>query len=289
MAAIPSTTLAAKPTVPAISWLKVFVVVTLVLTIYWFTLTDLALDWWNDGSQSQGLLIPPLALYIAWVRKSEVLGIPARPDNRGIFLILLGAAAFLLGNVGAEFFLMRVSFVIVVAGLVWTFWGARRLRALAFPFALLFTMVPLPALVYNSVTGPLQLFASALATDLAQLLGTTIYREGNIIYLAHLSLGVEEACSGLNSLSALMVSSLLVGFLFLSQLWGRIFLFLLALPLAIVFNIFRIAATAVLADYHEEFANGFYHLFSGWLVFLMGFSALYLISSAFRRWERLAR
>ena len=113
------------------------------------------------------------------------------------------------------------------------------------------------------------------ATRLAQALGVSIYRDGNIIQLASTSLGVAEACSGLSSLTALMVASLLLGFLVCSRLWTKVGLFVAAIPLAIAFNILRIAGTAVLADYHHEFAMGFYHSFSGWLVFVGGFGVLY--------------
>jgi exosortase len=137
-------------------------------------------------------------------------------------------------------------------------------------------MVPLPALVYNSLAAPLQLLASDLATRFAQSLGISVFRDGNVIQLAGTSLGVAEACSGLNSLSALIVGSVLLGFLLCSGWPSRVLLFLLAAPLAILVNIVRVAGTAILADYNQEFAEGFYHSFSGWLVFVAGFGALYV-------------
>jgi exosortase len=243
--------------------------------LYRFVLTDLAKDWWNEPALSYGMLIPPLAGYIAWLRRDLILAAGVFPTNKGLLLVAFGSIMFLLGKLGVEFFLMRISFVVLLAGLTWTFWGTRRLQALAFPFVLLATMVPLPGTVYNSVSAPLQLFASDLSSRLVQGIGTSIYRDGNIIQLASTSLGVAEACSGLNSLSALMVASLLLGYLVCSRLRTKIALFLLAIPLAIAVNILRIAGTAVLADYNHEFAMGFYHSFSGWLVFVAGFGVLY--------------
>src|SRR6202042_1007342 len=105
-----------------------------------------------------------------------------------------------------------------------------RLKTLGFSFVLLLTMVPLPALVFNTVAAPLQLFASSVATEISQLLGVSIYRDGNIIHLATTSLGVAEACSGLNSLSSLVVGSLLLGYLEDASLTGRILLTLLSVP-----------------------------------------------------------
>jgi exosortase len=193
---------------------------------------------------------------------------------------------FLIGRLGAEFFLTRISLVIILTGLIWTFWGGERLKKLGFPLLLLATMVPLPVIVWNALAAPLQLFASDIATTLAQWLGVAVYRDGNIIHLAQISLGVAEACSGLHSLSALMIGALLLGFLQCSSIVIRVLLFLLAIPLAIVLNVFRITGTAVLADYWQDIAFGFYHSFSGWLVFVAGFAALWLMGNALHRFEK---
>ncbi len=166
----------------------------------------------------------------------------------------------------------------MLAGLTLAFWGRGRLRILAFPLVLLASAVPLPAVVYQNLTAPLQLFASRLASDLAQLMGVTLLRDGNIIQLAGASLGVSEACSGLNSLYALTTGSLLLGFVVGAGIKTRIALALLSIPLAVAMNIVRIAGTAVIADYRISLAMGFYHLFSGWLVFLVTVMLLYLLS-----------
>jgi exosortase len=233
------------------------------------------------------MLIPPIAIYIAYLRRKFTLALPAQPDLRGLSLLSLGCVVFLVGKLAGEFFLARISFVIVLAGLTWTFWGFARFKTLAFPFLLLCTMVPLPAIVYNALAAPLQLFASSVATTLAQAVGVSMYRDGNIIHLANTSLGVAEACSGLQSLSALVVASLLLGFLNEASILVRILLFVLSVPLAIAVNVLRVTGTAILADYRLEFAEGFYHLFSGWLVFVMGFGVLWLVAKMLSKWTWL--
>lgn len=260
------------------AWIKLAVVALLIGLIYAPVLKDLALDWWTQESLSYGLLIPPLALYVAWMRRKLTFAEPAVPSSSGLWLIAAACLLFLLGKVGAEFFISRISFVLLLVALTWTFWGAARLRSLAFPFLLLATMVPLPVIVYNAMSAPLQLLASDMATNLAQALGVTVYRDGNVIHLAAVSLGVEEACSGLNSLSALMVGGLLLGYLQCTRFRTRALLFALTIPLSIAVNILRVTGTAVIADYHEEFALGFYHSFSGWLVFVAGFGVLYVLA-----------
>ncbi len=244
-------------------------------------LLDLASEWWTQPEASYGMLVPPIAFYIVYLQRRTTFAFPAERALRGMWLVAFGCLVFLLGKLAGEFFLARISFVFLLAGLVWTFWGTSRFKTLAFPFVLLATMVPLPAIVYNTVAAPLQLLASRVATDLAQMLGVSIFRDGNIIHLATTSLGVEEACSGLHSLPALVVGSLLLGFLANATILGRILLLVVSVPLAIAVNVLRVTGTALLADYRPEFAIGFYHSFSGWLVFVLGFGALWLIGQLF--------
>jgi exosortase len=262
--------------------LKAGLVVGLIADLFSGALAGMAKDWWTEPAYSQGLLLPPLALYLVWVDRKRTLSFPAVPDRRGLWLTAFACLSFTLGSLSSEFFLMRIAFVILLAGLVWTFWGSLRLRSLAVPLLLLATMVPLPVMVYNSVAGPLQLLSSDLATRIAQAVGVSVFRDGNVIQLADMSLGVAEACSGLNSLSALVVGSLLLGYLICGRTLTRIALLAIAVPLAIGVNVLRVAGTAVLADYNMDFALGFYHLFSGWLFFVAGFGLLYGTASLLR-------
>ena len=259
-------------------WIKSAILLGLIWILFWDVLVEMAKDWWNFDSYSQGMLLPPLAIYVAWLNRERTLSIAANSDHRGLLLTGIACLMYVVGQIASEFFVTRMSFVVLIASIIWTFWGTRRLRALGFPILLLATMVPLPAIVYNSLAAPLQLFASDIAARIAQAFGVSVFRDGNILQLANITLGVAEACSGLNSLSALIVGSLLLGYLLCSGTAGRIILFLSAVPLAIAVNILRVTGTAVLADYNEAFAMGFYHSFSGWLVFVFGFGLLYLFA-----------
>jgi exosortase len=273
----------AESAVRPVVW-KLGLISILIALLYAEVLADLAHDWWTVESLSYGLLVPPMALYVAWLRRKITLREPAIPDNRGLWLIGSACLTYVIGKLGAEFFLPRISFVILLAGFVWTYWGIARFRTLSFPLILLATMVPLPVIVYNAAAAPLQLFASDVATSTAQALGISVYRDGNIIQLANLSLGVEEACSGLNSLSTLIVGSILLGFLRLTRPATRVALFALSIPLAIGVNVVRVTGTAVIADHYREIAQGFYHAFSGWLVFVLGFGAQYLLTLCLARY-----
>jgi exosortase len=270
---------------PELRWrslavLEVAAIATLILLIYARTLLGLFEDWWNDPSFSQGLLIPPFALYFAWLDRKQIFDLPPTPTMRGLWAVVGGCLVYLIGKLGAEFFLQRISLMIVLTGLIWTWWGKARLTRLAFPLILMATMIPLPALIYNAATAPLQLFASDVATKVAQFFNVSVFRDGNIIELAHISLGVDEACSGLNSFSALLMAGVLLGQFLCERLPARILLVLLSAPLSIAVNVMRISGTAILADYNEQFALGFYHTFAGWLVFVVGFFAFVGIAKA---------
>jgi exosortase len=255
--------------------------------MYWHVVAAMVLDWWQEEGYSYGFLIPPLAAYATWSRRHSIAAEPVRADGRGLLLTALACLTYLVGRLGVEFFLMRLSLVLLFAGFIWTFWGIRRLRVLAFPLVLLASMVPLPTVLYYQVTARLQFYSSTLATGLARFIGLTIYQDGNIIYLPNTSLGVAEACSGLRSALSLFITALLLGYVECSKIRNRIVLLVLAIPIAIAFNVVRIAGTAVLADMNPELATGFYHTFSGWVVYVAGsvvlFAAAWLLRAVLEK------
>ena len=242
--------------------------------LYSKVVLDMVSDWWNDPSLSHGLLIPPVALYFAWLDRKAILSLPARRDPRGMLLVVLAAIIYVVGRLAAEFFLPRISIVVLCAGLIWTLWGPDRARRLIFPLILLAAMVPLPATLYNQMSAPLQQLASQAATAVAQWFGVSVFRDGNILYLANFSLGVEEACSGLTALSSMLIAAFLIGQIWFQSRLPKLALLLISAPLAISVNVVRVAGTAILADWNTDFALGYYHVFSGWFVFTLGLTGL---------------
>jgi exosortase len=189
---------------------------------------------------------------------------------------------FIVGKLGAEFFTTRMSLILLVCGLTWTFWGLQRLRRLGFPLLLLASVVPPPVILYNKLAAPLQLLASGIGTQVAQAFGASIFRDGNVIQLSNTTLGVAEACSGLRSLASLTVGALLLGYVERLSTLSRVLVVLLAIPIAVLFNVLRVAGTALLADRYPDLAMGFYHAFTGWLVFVGGFGVLYASAKLLR-------
>ena len=123
--------------------------------------------------------------------------------------------------------------------------GTLMLRKLFFPLFLLFFMVPIPAVIYNRITFPLQLLASRLAGDALSVLGLPVLREGNILELPEQRLSVVEACSGIRSLLTLTFLSLVFGHFFERKIWIRVVLFLSTVPIAIVANASRVTLTGI--------------------------------------------
>lgn len=233
----------------------------------------LARDWWNDSEAGHGLLLAPLAVWLAW------RGRPRQPlaPNTLLGTTLLVAAVLLryVAGLAAELFTLRFSIVLALAGLT-VFWlGERQLRRWWLPFALLTLSIPLPALVTNALTLPLQFKASALGAALLEWRHVPVRLSGNVIQLPGRQLFVTEACSGIRSLVALLSLGVLVGGLWLRTPIGRLAVLALAVPVAVVVNAVRVFLTGFLVYFlNPAMGEGFMHLTEGWLLFLVAFSVL---------------
>lgn len=269
-------------------WIPLTAIGALLVALYWDVVPSMVEVWMTDDAYSHGVLIPPLAAYIAWIQKDEILAVPARSNSVGLAITAASCLVLLVGKIGAEFFLTRVSVVGILAGMIVTFWGFARLWKLAFSLILLATMVPLPQIVYNKLAAPLQMFSSIVASNTLQAVGIPVFRDGNIMNLAEISLGVAEACSGLRSMSSLTVLGLVIGYFVCRTTLARTLVVVLAIPTAIFMNVVRIVVTALMARQDPALAEGFFHSFSGWIVFLCGFGLLYGIATGLSSIENRA-
>jgi exosortase len=258
---------------PAVLW--VMVLATLLVAIYYEILFRLSVQWYVDPDYSHGFLIPFLSAYFVWERRTRLARITPRPSWWGVSVMLLGLLMLGIGQVGAELFLQRTSLVVVLAGLVLLVLGRETLTVLSFPIAFLLFMVPLPAIVVNAIAFPLQGFAAQTATYCLMALDIPVLREGNVITLAKTSLEVAEACSGIRSLLSLLALGTVYAYFAEGVRWKRWVIVAASVPVAILANAFRVAGTGILAHYFGvEVAQGFYHDFSGWLVFAAAFILL---------------
>lgn len=250
----------------------------LMAAVYYRVLAKLVTDWWQIPDFSHGFLVPIFAAYLVWMKRESLLGTKISPTWYGIAVIAFGLMVLLLGEYGAELFLSRVSLVIVLVGLVLCFGGWQLLNELRFALLVLFLAIPIPAIIFNQITLPLQILASKLASALLPLFGVPVLREGNVIELPAISLEVAEACSGIRSLMSLCTLSVFYGYFMEKSIWRRVALVLASIPIAIAANAVRILGTGLCVQYwNPDKAVGFFHEFSGWVIFLVSIGCLFIV------------
>ncbi len=250
----------------------------LTAVLYYRIATHLFLDWYRVPDQSHGLLIPFFIAYLLWRDRGVLERIPRRPSWFGIPMLALGLLVLLLGVLGADLFLARLSFLLVAVGLVWSFCGARFVGKLRFCLFVALLAIPLPAIVLNQITFPLQLQASQFATFLLTSVGVPVLREGNVLQLSVMKLEVAEACSGIRSLMSLLTVAVIYGYFAETNTTRRVILVLMSIPIAIAANAARIFGTGLCVQYWDpDKALGFFHEFSGWLMFLVSLACLYAV------------
>jgi exosortase len=254
------------------------------ILVFWRVLVSLVGAWVGDGNYSHGFLIVPLALFFVWERRSRLAAVPIAPSPAGLVLLLGGIATMLAGFWGAELFLSRIAILPVLAGIVLFLFGWAHLRILAFPIAFLFLMIPIPAIIFNQIAFPLQLLASRVGEWAISTAGIPVLREGNVLVLAHTSLEVAEACSGIRSLVSLVTLGIVYGYFADPRSWVRLVMVASAVPVAILANGARVAGTGMAAQWiSPEAAEGFFHEFSGWIVFMFAFAMILLIQRVLAR------
>ena len=257
-------------------WLNIGWVLGLLVLAYLPILIRMATQWTNDDDMGHGFFVPAIAGYIAWCRREELLATEAKASYLGLLVMLWAVVQMALGILGAELFLQRSAFVGSIWGAVLLLGGWPYVKKLALPLLMLPLMVPIPAVIYNNITFPLQLFASAVAENVLSLLGIPVLRDGNVLDLANQKLSVVEACSGIRSLLSLTFLSLVYGYFSEERLWVKWAIFLASIPIAVAANAFRVSATGVLSEYNPELAQGFFHTLEGGVSF--GFAFALMIS-----------
>jgi exosortase len=277
----PAASSGSRPSRDTQSVLRWVIICLLVVAVYYQVLGKLVTDWWQIPDFSHGFLVPLFVAYLVWEKRRVLLGTKIAPAWSGIAVIALGLVVLLLGVYGSELFLSRVSLLILLAGLVLCFGGWQLLQELRFALLVLLLAIPLPAIIYNQITFPLQILASKLASGLLPLFGVPVLREGNVIELPLMNLEVAEACSGIRSLMSLFTLSVFYGYFMEKSVWRRTLLVLASIPIAIAANAVRILGTGLCVQYWDpDKALGFFHEFSGWVIFLVSLACLYLVQRA---------
>jgi exosortase len=246
------------------------ILVGLILMLYASVIKGLVEQWWTDTDYGYGFFVPLFSGYILWHGRERWTKTEIKPSNFGLVAMLGAVGLLLLGSLGAELFTSRFSLLVLLAGMILFLAGWKMLRAVFFPLGYLVWMIPIPVIIYNQITFPLQLLASRLASAWLELAHVPVLRDGNILIMSNYSLEVVEACSGIRSLMTLMALAVAYGYLVSSQRWVRYVLAAFMLPIAIVTNAIRVMGAGMLAHrFGPAAAEGFLHEFSGWAIFLV--------------------
>jgi exosortase len=279
------------------SW-RAIALVSVILFTYGTVLVKLSHDWWSDENYSHGLLVPFVIGYILWSRRSKLAAEHARPSVLlGGLAVAIALFALWTGVAGAELYTQRMSLVLLIAGTVVYFGGLGVLRSVLVPLVLLLLAIPIPAIVFNKIAFPLQLFASRVAVWSMTVLGIPVLRMGNVIELKPLNsfatkkLEVVEACSGIRSMMTLLTLAVVFAYFTFPRSdnpsgpqgklrsYGLIrsaIIVLSAVPIAILTNAARVSGTGILSHYYGiGVAEGFFHTFSGWAIYVVAFLMLF--------------
>ncbi len=286
---------------------RITAIAATLLFAYATVLAKLGSDWWTDENYSHGLLIPFIIGFILWSQRHRLIKAAQKPAMlSGLILVMFALLALWAGTAGAELFMQRTSLVLMLAGIAVYFWGFRLLQLLIAPLFLLLLAIPVPAIIFNKIAFPLQLFASRCAVWAMTMADIPVLRQGNVIELMPLGaretkkLEVVEACSGIRSLMTLVTLAVVFAYFthprgdsgeggdpqapkstILHQLksygfWRSTIIVLSAVPIAIFTNALRVSGTGILARYYgTQVADGFFHSFSGWVIYVVAFLMLF--------------
>jgi exosortase len=267
-------------------WFAALSLSTLVVIMYASVLSSLARQWWNDPNYGHGFLVPLFAGYVLWSKRDQWRTLPFRPSNFGFAIMLFAIGLRVLGMLGAELFLTRLSLLVLISGMVLFLAGSQALRWMAFPLGYLLFMIPLPAIAYYQLTFPLQLLASRLGAGGLVALGIHTVREGNLLILPNCTLNVVEACSGIRSLLSLLAAVVAFAYLAEPSKWKRGALAIASIPIAITTNGLRLVATGVLSYFFKPTVDsGVVHLALGLGLFVLAFLSIVLIHKLLRRFH----
>lgn len=230
---------------------------------------------WPREDYNYCYLIPLVVLYLIWEKKDALAVERAVPSWGGLLFFIPGILLFWVGDLSGELYSMYLSSWLVAVGILWMHVGWRKLKVIAFALFMALAMFPLPHFLNTKLTFGLKLISSQLGVALLHLYGMSAYREGNVIDLGFTQLQVVDACSGLRYLFPLLVLGILLAYFYRAAMWKRLLLVFSTVPLTIVTNSLRIALTGIIyKHFGAAAAEGFFHGFSGWLIFMFTLGVL---------------
>lgn len=244
---------------------------------------------WDNEDFSYCYLVPFLFVYLVYTNRKALRDHEQSPSISGFVVLLISGVWYLGGRLGSIETLIYMGMWAAVVGSAMLVLGVRLVKALAFPFLILAFSVPLPPFLNNLFTFKLKLISSSLSVKMMQAAGISVFGEGNIIDLGITQLQVVDACSGLRYVYPLLLMGFVFAYLFHKKWWERVIVIGATVPISVLSNALRIAITGFLTiRVSPEVAEGFFHGFSGWLIFMVSFVFLALLSWLLKMVKRRA-
>lgn len=235
----------------------------------WFT---------KDSYYSHGILVPFFSAFLIWNIRKEFAEIKRQESVWGLRLIIAGLLIHLISSALRIYFTSGFSMLITLVGIVLFFWGEKYFNKMLFPLAFLFFMVPLPMVVVTNISFQLKIFAAQIAAFLLNEMRIPAVREGSIIKMRSAFVVVDDVCSGLRSLISLTALGSVFAYWMNGGIIKKILLFLSTIPIAIVTNVVRVVVLATISEiWGPQYAHGFVHDLTGWMVFGLAFVLLYSV------------
>lgn len=239
-------------------------------------------QWMTDEDMGHGFAVPFVMAFIVWFTRKQWQRLTPEPSAWGLLFLAMGAGMQFLSVLGTGLFVGCVGFLISLFGLVVCFGGLPYVKAWAFPLVLGLFMLPKLAVVYNQTTLPMQLFASKMAAGMLTLGGYGVIRDGNILEVAGHRILVAEACSGIRYLLPLGFMAVLIAYFTDRRVWTRFAMAFVAMPVAILANAVRVAASAAV----PKFAEGTPHEIMGLVIFVACMATLMVCARVLSNTER---
>jgi len=257
------------------------VLVVVISVTYAPVLGGLVKDWIHDPNYNHGLLIPLISGYLIWKSRGRFRSGKMTPSAYGLAGLLVAVVMLVVGTAGAEVFTQRLSLILLLSFLLLFLYGRESFRVAAFPLAFLFFAIPLPYVIYYSLTSPMQAWAAKCAVFGLKSVGVQAINQGNIIHLPEGSLEVAEACSGIRSLYAFLALGALVAHAAAISVWGRLAVFSMTIPLAVAGNAIRVWGSGLgVYLFGPDFAKGTVHELFGLMVFSVSLCVFVLFRKA---------
>lgn len=264
---------------------KIVVLVLFVLTMLMVVLNNyssienLISRWMREDEYGYGLIAFFAFFYFIYESRSQLLADSFQARLPGLFFFLVGVLLGVIGDFSSSFYIGQIATLCCFFGLSLLIFSFRSFWLIVGIFFVLFLAVPLPYTLQAMLTVKLQLVSTWLGVFFIDVFGIPVYMEGNVIDLGVYKLQVAEACSGLQYLYSLVCLAYIVAFLHDGSVKARASIVLFSIPLAILLNGFRIAVVGLLTNYFGvEAAEGFIHIFQGWVVFSIGIFFILLFS-----------